>query len=576
MSSLASRSPFDAPGATNITANPFDDSMAASAGSEQYLPQRSSTSASTLDPASVLTVDRNATLTLGTDALIVLDEGLKHRRQPRNFCGLLPQLSKTTRAIPFYHVLWAELTDFAITIKFAKGVGRHDKACGVGYVHYALTDKSSHGHAKKWVETLLERAYPPNVQRRKRVKVLVNPFGGQGHAVKLWAREVEPIFAAAKCEVDVERTAYRGHAVEIAEALDVDAYDIVAGASGDGLPHEIFNGLARQKNPRRALKKIAVVQIPCGTGNAMSLNLNGTDSPSWAALAIVKGVPTSLDLVAITQGDQKYFSFLSQAVGIVAESDLGTESLRWMGPLRFTWGFLVRILGQSIYPAEISIATETEDKHEIRQLHRQAMEEHAAASAKGLASPSDTDLSEHDSDSQLPPLRYGTVRDPVPANFTTADHPHLGNFYTGNMPIMSPGVLFFPASLPADGLADLITIPGNVSRFVALRMLTSVEDGTIINFPEVDYRKVTGYRIVPRMAPAIPKGKGKLRWKIGKWLAGASRQKQGLIAVDGESVPFEPFQAEVQKGLATVLSRSGAVYEGLGRRSFDKNLMATL
>lgn len=513
----------------------------------------------------VLTVDRNATLTLGTEALIVLDEGLAHRREPRNCCGLLPQSTKTTRAIPFYNVLWATLDDFEVTVQYAQPTGK--KSCTVGHVHYTLTDKSMHAHAKAWVEALLDRSYPSGVKRRKRVKVLVNPFGGQGHAQKLWTREVEPIFAAAKCEVDVEKTAYRGHAVEIAEKIDVDAFDAIACASGDGLPHEVFNGLAKQKDAKRALAKVAVVQLPCGTGNAMSLNLTGTDSPSLAAVAIVKGIRSPLDLVAITQGEKRYYSFLSQAVGIIAESDLGTESLRWMGPLRFTWGFLVRLMGQTVYPAEVSYALETEDKHTIQETHHRFLVEHEVATAKKLSQGSESDSevsipapSPTTNITSLPPLRYGTVTDALPQIFQTHNLPTLGNFYTGNMAYMSPDTPFFPVALPADGLMDLITIDGLVPRLTAIRMLTNVEHGTLMNFPEVHYRKVTGYRITPRLNQGANQSKG-LKAKIGRWLGGAGKEKEGFIAIDGERVPFEPFQAEVVPSLGTVLSRRGAVYE---------------
>lgn len=148
--------------------------------------------------------------------------------------------------------------------------------------------------------------------------------------------------------IDVERTAYSGHAVEIAAKLDPDAYDVIASCSGDGLPHEVFNGLGKKQDARKALSKVAVVQLPCGTGNAMSWNLNGTDSTSIAALSIVKGIRTPLDLVSITQGDKRTLSFLSQAVGIVAEVDLGTEHIRWMGSARFTYGFLVRLLRKTV------------------------------------------------------------------------------------------------------------------------------------------------------------------------------------------------------------------------------------
>lgn len=525
--------------------NPFEDP----AGSE----------ASTMDTVAVLTVDRNATLTLGTDSLIVLDEGLRHRRAAANFCGLLPGLSKTTRAIPFHNILWAELSDFDITVRYARPNGRRSKGCKVGYINFNVTDKSLHTHAKHWVETLMGRAYPPGSMRKRRVKMLVNPFGGQGYAQKLWTREAEPMFAAAKCDVDVERTTYKGHAVDIAEKLDIEAYDLVVCASGDGLPHEVFNGLAKRPDAKRALRKIAVCQLPCGSGNGMSLNMYGTNDPSLAAVEIIKGVRTPLDLMAVTQGNEKYYSFMSQAVGIIAEADLGTESLRWMGSLRFTWGILVRILGKTIYPAEVSMIVETEDKHEIREAYRRSREEHRAARAKQLDRGDEEDEIQETAEAQLPPLRYGTVTDALHPSFVTQDLPNLGNFYVGNMCYMSPDAPFFVASLPSDGKMDMIVIPGDVPRTTALRMLTTIEHGTMINFPEVSYRKVLAYRIIPRRNPTPEKRR--LRAKFGQWLGGASGQKEGLIAIDGERVPFEPFQAEVVPGLGTVITKSGAMYE---------------
>jgi sphingosine kinase len=388
---------------------------------------------------------------------------------------------------------------------------------------------------------------------------LVNPFGGQGYAEKSWRKEVEPIFTAANCVIEVERTKYRGHATEIAQNLDVDAYDVVACASGDGLPHEVFNGLAKHKTPKLALRKIAVVQLPCGSGNAMSLNLNGTDSPSLAALEIVKGMRTPLDLVAVTQGDHRYYSFLSQAVGIVAESDLGTESLRWMGSFRFTWGILVRLLGKTIYPAEISLVVDTDDKRVIKDTYRQVAEEHEAARAKHLVrEPYDDHLSET-GDAQLPELRFGTVMDPLQSGFVTKDMANLGNFYVGNMCYMSGDAPFFTASLPSDGKMDVVIAPGDMARMTAIRMLTTVEQGTLIDFPEISYSKVLAYRITPRMAP-VPSER-RIRSKIGRWLGGASHQKEGLISIDGEQVPFAPFQAEVVPKLGTVLSKSGSIYE---------------
>ena len=537
----------DTPTPSTDPANPFADAAIS--------PSPEPPHSAELDVCDVLNVDRNATLTLGTDALIVLDEGLKHRRAAENCCGLLPQFSKTTKAIPFYNVLWAELNQFDLTIKYAQ---QEKNRCAVSYIAYALTDKSLHEHAKQWVERLLSRAYPPNTTRLKRIKVLINPFGGQGSAQKLWQREIEPIFAAAKCDVDVERTAYRGHAAEIAEQLDVNAYDVVACASGDGTPHEVFNGLAKQKDAKAALRKVAVVQLPCGSGNAMSLNFNGTgDSPSLAALAIVKGVGTPFDLVCITQGNKTYYSFLSQAVGIIAETDLGTENLRWMGPMRFTWGVLVRLLGKEIYPAEIAVAVENDDKKAIKEAYRKDVQMLQATGGKNLH----FDEAESELSAPFPQLRYGRVQDPLPSSFQREDHPTLGNFYVGNMCWMTADAPFFATSLPSDGKMDMIDISATIPRLTGLRMLATSGDGSLINFPEVGYRKVAAYRITPHQQP-IPERQG-ARKRFGQWLGGG-KSKEGLIAIDGEKVPFEPFQAEVIRGLGTVLSKRPGLYEWEG------------
>jgi sphingosine kinase len=327
--------------------------------------------------------------------------------------------------------------------------------------------------------------------------------------------------------------------------LDLERWDVVVCCSGDGLPYEVFNGLAQKKDAKKALGKVAVVQLPCGTGNAMSLNLNGTDSPSMAALAVVKGIRTPLDLVSITQGDRRTLSFLSQSVGIVAESDLGTENIRWLGSARFTVGFLVRLLGKTLWPCDIAIGVELDDKSAIREAYRQHQGPTGTVSKHLSSSSSETGTRERDSttpsteDEGLPPLRFGTINDPVPSSWTLTPYPNLGNFYAGNMAFMAPDTNFFPAALPNDGCLDLITIAGDIPRLRSLKLLDAVGKGQIFEQRDVKYRKVSGYRIVPR-------------------------EPEGYISIDGERVPFEGFQAEVHRSLGCTLSRSGRGYEASG------------
>lgn len=424
-------------------------------------------------------------------------------------------------------MLWAEHSDNGdITIQYAHAVSA--KVVRPAIVSYKL-DKPDSRLVEAWIEKLLDRAYGAS-QRQKRLKVLLNPFGGQGGAVKMYHKSIAPILAAARCTLDVEKTSHQGHGVDIAQNLDIEAYDVVACCSGDGIPHEVWNGLGKRPDAARALAKIAVVQLPCGSGNALSLNFNGSDSPSIAALAVVKGLRTPLDLASVTQGTTRTLSFLSQSVGIVAESDLATEHLRWMGSARFTWGIFMRVLSQTTYPADIAVKAVHTTKPAVRDAYRTA----AAASSPNNPRPLPS------ASTPLPPLTYGTINDPLPADWSLIPHDTLGNFYAGNLAYMSPDANFFPAAIPADGCLDLVRIRGDIPRATSIKMLLAVESGGFFDMEGVDYQKVLAYRIIPK------------------------QQEDGYISVDGERVPFEGFQVEVHQGLGTVLSKSGALCEAKG------------
>lgn len=344
-----------------------------------------------------------------------------------------------TRAIPFYNVLWAELADSELKISYASPTAK--KVVRVATLKYPIEYQMVE-FVNKWIFKLLDRSYGES-QRRKRAKVLVNPHSGKGSAEKWYHRDVEPLLRAAHCSIDMVMTQHSGEAVNIAEKLDIEAFDIIASCSGDGLPHEVFNGLGKRPDAKRALSKIAVVHIPCGSGNAMSCNLNGTDSASMATLAIIKGIPTPLDLISITQGETRTLSFLSQAVGVVAESDLATEHLRWMGQERFTYGFLVRLLGKTIYPCDIAVKVAIDNKDAIREHYKKEQNNHEPTSERrGYKDLLDDDASgSSGSDEGLPALRYGTINDKLPEGWELVPYDHLGNFYCGNVSISSQCLL---------------------------------------------------------------------------------------------------------------------------------------
>lgn len=402
---------------------------------------------------------------------------------------------------------------------------------------YTLDNQSSIAKAESWIKQLLSAAYG-EAQQNKRLLVLINPQGGKGYAKELYNDYAAPMFEAAGCKVDVDITKYSGHATDIAEKLNIDEYDAILCCSGDGLPYEVLNGFAKRPNATEALAKVAVAMIPCGSGNAMAWNMFGTNSISLSALAVIKGLRLPLDLVSITQTGTRTLSFLSQSYGIIAESDLGTVHLRWMGAARFTFGFLTRLLRQTAYPCDIAFKLETADKQVMKERYLEYKK--IKPTLRPVGGSGDGGVGDEIIGKGLPDLKYGTVDDELPSDWERVSTDTLSNFYAGNMAIMSADVNFFPATVPNDGLIDVVTIDGALGRLRALSMMTAVENGELFEFPEVEVRKVHGYRLTPRGG------------------------KDGYISVDGESIPFQPFQVEVHPGLGTTLSKSGHLYEAQG------------
>ncbi|CAK7272769.1 sphinganine kinase lcb4 [Sporothrix epigloea] len=543
----------DSSSSLHAAADPFSDLAAVSRQpSTQATPERTSKRQS-----HVVSFDKTLEnmiklgmhdLDIQEDELVVVDK--EKRKKNRHTCIGSTSAAAYRFSIPLYNVLWASTSDDdrQLSIEYAEATSKTRLRHATYTIPLELSgpDRPTLADVAAWAELLRKRAYG-NVPQRRRAYVLVNPHAGTGSAMKKWEEEARPLMDAARMSLAVVTTTYGGQAVELCAALDIDAYDMVIACSGDGLPHECFNGLGKRPDARRALEKIAVAHVPCGSGNAMACNLYGSHHASVAALAIVKGVAAPLDLASITYGETRLLSFLSQAVGVVAEVDLATEGLRWMGSARFTWGFIERLLARKVYPCDLSVRVEIAQKEDVKAhylLHQ--------AGSQALTSTDDThstvdEASSSVNDVGLPPLRYGTVNDPIPGDWETIPAEKMGNFYCGNMPLMAADAAFFAAALMTDGLMDLITIDGDISPTKSLGMLMRVEDNRLFDHPLVRYRKISGFRLTPK------------------------NQKDGYISIDGERIPFAPFQSEVHKGLGRVIAkRAVAGYETPGPYDWDK------
>ncbi|KAI0054119.1 hypothetical protein FA95DRAFT_1530115 [Auriscalpium vulgare] len=418
--------------------------------------------------------------------------------------------------VPLTSVIWADADKGKLRVHvLAKKHKRHTLV--------EVSGTSQDGGAQEWAQALRDAAYV-GVSQKRHFLVLVNPQGGPGKAITIFREKVEPILCAAQCIYDCQFTEYRHHAVKIASEIPLDKYDAIICISGDGLVHEIFNGLSQHREPMKAFR-IPIAVVPAGSGNGTCMNvmgLGGDQDVGAAALNAIKGRPMPVDLCSILQDGKRSFSYMSQCVGLMADLDLGTEHLRWMGSNRFVYGFLRGIVTHKLYPFSVSVKPIETDKMkmiESLRVSREGSLEQRFEASGSRKMPEDG--------APLPPLRYAS--DDTDGWITFEDS--ILFIYAGKGPYVSRDLMQFPVSLPNDGAFDLV-IQHAVTRGDMFAGMSGAERGDPYWLDSANYMKASAYRLKPLMP-------------------------HGYLSIDGEKFPFTEYLAEVHQGLGTLLSMHG-------------------
>ncbi|KAF8798056.1 hypothetical protein BYT27DRAFT_6917060 [Phlegmacium glaucopus] len=389
------------------------------------------------------------------------------------------------------------------------------------HVFEGIVQESDTPHAERWVEVLMKAIYEDaGIKRSRRLLVLINPFGGRKKGVETFSKLIHPIFKMAECSLEVIYTTRTGHAQEIAKELTLD-FDAVITVSGDGLVHEVLNGFAQHADSTKAFA-IPVAPIPTGSGNGLSLNLLGIEDGFdvvAAALNAIKGKPMKVDVFSVTQGGKRTISFMSQSLGLMADLDIGTDNLRWMGDGRFIYGLLRGLVKFKPCSVQLSFKLEEDNKEKMAAAWQSRKE------GRDLTIPNA--ISSKSVDDTLPSLKYLQGEE----DGWTIFNDSFVYVYAGKGPYVGRDFMAFPVSLPDDGLIDVMTMSRS-SRSDILLAMDGAPEGQGFWNPKVHYVKAHAYRVKPL-------------------------KKDGCVSVDGESFPFEEFQVDVEKGLATFLSPYG-------------------
>ena len=153
-----------------------------------------------------------------------------------------------------------------------------------------------------------------------RTLAIVNPAAQNGNGARAAAflRYASAVGETPFLELDIRTTNASGHAADLAASST--AYDTVLAVGGDGVIHEVVQGLMKIRRTQRP----ALGVLPCGNGNDYARTLGMRLSVSEAFPQLLTAVRRAAD-VGICNGE--YF-MQTLSFGLDAAIALGTHERR--------------------------------------------------------------------------------------------------------------------------------------------------------------------------------------------------------------------------------------------------------
>lgn len=184
--------------------------------------------------------------------------------------------------------------------------------------------------------TLLHQPIDIIVEPRH-LQIIINPSSGKKKAAQIF-EQVRPLFEHSNLKYTVTETHSAADTKNLVHNLNLSEIDGLVIVGGDGTIHDAIAGLMSRPDHAKAIK-LPLGIIPGGTGNGLCKTLLEQSQESYnplnAAFLIIKGKQQSFDLAVVKQNNAKYHSFLSLSWGLISDTDIESEKLKFLGALRF-------------------------------------------------------------------------------------------------------------------------------------------------------------------------------------------------------------------------------------------------
>eukprot|EP00536_Pseudo-nitzschia_multiseries_P003328 jgi/Psemu1/252532/estExt_Genewise1Plus.C_510017 len=309
-----------------------------------------------------------------------------------------------------------------------------------------------------------------SLDEEERLLVIVNPYSGKKTGVQVYETILLPMLEQAGISHDCLVTTHSRHAEERmkkqsskSDFKDISAYNGIVLVGGDGIIHEVMQGINGRSDRDEILKKIKLGAIGAGTSNGFSASLahasKENHSPLDSAFMIAKGMTSWIDLSRYETKSMSYMSFLTFSWAMIADIDIESECIRWAGFLRMDiWG-VVRVLFLRKYRARFSYLPPTEEKK----------------------------------NQKLPPLEQSLTDC---EGWVTCEDEFIV-FWVSQVTHAGEQMFHAPPCKLIDGIFHIMIVRGNVSRLRLACILLSMEHGGHYGMNGVEFVKCSAYRLQP-------------------------------------------------------------------------------
>ena len=312
----------------------------------------------------------------------------------------------------------------------------------------------------------------------RRYLVVVNPYSGTGQGEQIYNTTVKSMLEQAGIEHDVCITERSGHAMDRMEQIttssddyedsgdnDISMYDGLIAMGGDGILWEMLQGIRARPDADEVLQKLVIGMVGCGTSNGLAKSILHQSmekySPLESTFLICKGRTAHLDLSRYeTITGKSYTGFLTFSWAFIADVDLDSECIRWMGVARNDVWAAYRILLNRSYKARFSYLLPSAETQAGRAV-------------------------------TLPPLT-----DPLQAQWKTLEGDFI-LFWASQVTHAAYNTFQSPLSQMQDGLFRIMVVRKPISRLRMIQIALAIETGGHIHHDQCEMYECVAFRLEP-------------------------------------------------------------------------------